>query len=328
MQTSTVHTTDVVLSNAAIQKGVNDYMGMKIFPGFNSALQTAKILSIDPTGDLRRRKNTARAPGTAANRSGVDITRPVRFACEDHAQAELIPDEHRAVMGPMNQPALDATDNAMDRLRLDFEIEVRDIIDNAASATDITTSSPTNKWDDPAGDPIGDLKRKIHELKENSGVKPNRVALDSAVLDFIAENPDFIDRVKYNQIPAASGTATALSQLVGLEPGAIVSCNIALQNQSKEGQAEDLVSIWGDRVLLYYAEPVKIKTMNFGMTVLWNHPDLQPRAMGGVAEGIRVVTYRDDSVSSDVVEAHWYYDILMLQPLVAHLFTNTTTSLS
>ncbi len=328
MQTSTIHTTDVTLSNVAIQRGMNDYLSEKIFPPFNSQLQTAKILSIDPAGDLRRRKDTKRAPGAVANSRSIEITRPVRFACEGHAQREFIPDEHRATYATEIQAAMEATGNAMETLLLDKEIATVEMIEAAVVAGTITTDSPGSKWDDPAGDPIGDLKRKLHAIAKLTGVKPNRLAMDSAVLDFIAENADFIDRMKYTQLPEQSATAVILAAILGLPPGAIQTCNIALQNTAVEGQDESLSRIWGDNVLMYYQEPPKLKTMNFGMTVNWNHPELAPRAKGGIVNGIRVTTYRVDERDSDCVQADWWYEMLLLQPKVAHWFTNTTTALS
>jgi len=316
-----VHSTDLVLTNLAIVQGRNRFIGSEIFPEMDVTEKTAKIYEIDPNFEAMRDQDVERAPGAEAKTADFQITKPITFNAQDRALTGFVPDEFMAVRNPAIQAHLDKVQFLRDKLELNREIKIFNQL-----VTDLTgaqTSSPAVKWDAATGDAVVDISAQMDVIEQNTGFSPNVLAIDKKVMRAIRDSATFQDRAKYVQIVTGSATATILAEILGLER--VVVADIAIKNTAAANATASLSRIWDETVILARVDPPALEYGGLGLTFTWTTGDTAVRGTGGIVQGWRVETWRENKRKSDAMMLSRYYDIKTIKAAAGHRFTNTLT---
>lgn len=324
-QFNTVYTPEVALSNvAANTTGQNTYIAGDVFPNLDQAQYRGKIYRFDPGENIRRVRDTTRAPGTQAKPFEFDVEKEITFQCDDHALRIVQPFEIEVGADPAVRQLLagQQVNVLVDALLLDKEIKAVAALD--AALTSAQTSSPSTAWTPAAnGTPISDIKDLIETVKTASGVRPDTLAVDSRVISSITETGDFRDRVKHTVLQ--SGGIMELADMVRRVCGLrfIHVAEVAVQNTAANGATPVMADIWGQRAILYKSQPTpSLFYAGLGLSIRWNSGDMAPGGRGGVAGGFRVMSKFDDDHESFVYKVGSFYDQKVINPKAAHRLTD------
>jgi hypothetical protein len=230
----------------------------------------------------------------------------------------MLSDEERLQCEVAVQSEINTVEGIQDRLRL--AREVAGVTALAAAITGGNTSTPTNKWNDAAGDIFSDLKSKLSTVEDNRGLTPNAVVIGADVLRKATESPAWRDRVKYTvsiseekRIPFA----TLLADAIGLENPANVFVVGAFKNTAARGATASVSRIWGENVLLFRKEEPSFRFNGLGLQLRW--------AGSASGTGFEVGVERQELAKADAFVVHDYYQDLIVNSTAAHWFTNTIT---
>lgn len=292
--------------------------------------QANKIFTYDLYAEQFRVSDTKRGPGGEANKTDFDVDSSITYFCDDHALSSFLPQEEQANADVAIAPFASVQGKAtmlQDKILLEREVNLVAAV--TAQVDGSATSSPSDKWDaaNGAGDPIGDLKTAIRTAFLASGAKPNRVAMDAAVLSYIGEHPDFIDRAKHTLPPSATasvGTAVLLGSLLTEDPNdpIIVVVSRAVKNTAAYKATPAFARVWSDSVLVYRYESATngIGTSTLGIHPVWTNAQINAGGVGGVY----VVSEWEQKRKSWRIDVSQYYDQIILQvnEPAAYLYTN------
>lgn len=295
--------TSITLTNVAIGPTRNQFIGREVYSVLDSTVKTGTIFSIDTQEEARRISDTTRAPGSEAKTKDIQVARPVTFNCTDHALADFVPDEHRAIQNPAIQASVDATQDLMDAVNLEMEVDIKADLDANVTATAVASAWATAA----TGTPIADIRVAQGQVELAAGVSPNRLALDVSVMRAIADTAEFLDHAKHTTLPTMSANAELLRNILGLEM--VIVANLDLQNTAAKGATASLARIWADDAYLYFWEAPRIRTRNTGAITTWTSGDTAGGGTGGIRDGVRVSTWREDKRRSDGIMVGRYYDL-------------------
>jgi hypothetical protein len=312
MPTPSLLHVDASLTQLAVERGARSgrFLAPRIFTPVPVMKQSDVFFTIDPLGQTWRKIDDVRGPAGEPNTVDSDVDASRTYFARDHALRafEAIEELANADAGAM--PAVDKALFVWDVLRRNAEILAQGLI--AANLTGGTlTDTPANKFDDYTnGDPIGYIRTQILAAQVRSGASPNVVAMDSAVLRLIAGHPDFLSRLTPTTVPQGysglDAMAAALAAMLGVD--AVEYADLAFVNTAAQGQTPAYSRIWGDDVLIYRREPVRVGCNTFGVQFVWE------TGIPGVSqEGIVMQRFPAPSRSADEVQGHWFYDFQTLR---------------
>jgi hypothetical protein len=159
-------------------------------------------------------------------------------------------------------------------------------------------------WNRPSSSPIEDIRGAKTQMRLSSGGFAGNVAVFSRpVFDKLIDHPDFIDRVKYGQMPGrpAMSNRQIVAEILELEEVLVMD---AVYNSGQEGAAESNAFIGGKSAALFYrpANP-GLMTPSAGYTFNWTG---FIGATGGA--GLRMKTFRMEHLSADRIEIDAAFD--------------------
>lgn len=165
-----------------------------------------------------------------------------------------------------------------------------------------TALSGTDRWDNPASDPI----KQLLVAKEQVLVKPNTLVIGGQVWPYLRTNPEVKGYIQSRASTALGATPMqvdldAVAALIGVER---VIVGEARYNSAAEGQTATSSYIWGKSAALIRVEPnpnpimtsTFMYTYRFGGIAYRNEviPDRIDGGMGG--QYIKLSTFEDDVV--------------------------------
>lgn len=251
---------DPVLSNVSIRFSNEGFIAEQVMPIVRVAKQTGKYYQYDKAN--LRIDTTLRASGSGANEVDYGLS-TAAYSCDDHALKEFVPDEIQDQADAALNPLVDATENVTEKLMLDKEKKLADVMADTAVLTQNVTLAGTDQWSDYTNsDPIGDVRTARTTVHQNIFRKPNTLVLSKEVFDILAEHPQVLERVKYSQLGIL--TADLLARIFQVER---VLVGEAGYNSADEGASDVLAYIWGKHAWVLYISPrVALKTVTFGWT--------------------------------------------------------------
>lgn len=256
---------DPALSNVSVKYSNDIFIADMIFPMVPVAKQTGKYYVYDKA-NLRIDK-TARAAGSAANEIDFGVGPTGTFSCDDHALKGFVADEIQDQADAALNPLIDETETVTEKLLLDRELNLANLITNASNVTNGVTLSGTSQWSDyNNSDPIGDIRTARTTVHQNTFRKPNTIVMGKQVFDQLAEHPQIIERIKYSQIGVL--TEELLARIFQVQK---IVVGEAGQNTGVEGQTDSLSYVWGKHAIICYIAPaVRIKQVTFGYTFTYS----------------------------------------------------------
>lgn len=276
------------LSNISIAYGNELYIAGQVFP----------VVPVDKKSDVYfvydraaffRNKTGQRAPGTRAPRGDYGIS-TASYVCINDSIAFAIPDEVRKNADAPLQPDIDATRYVTDQLLLGQEIRVA-ALTTASSGTWGYAASPATQWSGDTSDPWGDIMGGINGVVSTIGRMPNVAVMSWDVWRYLANHPDFLDRVKHTR-PSGRIEPGDLRSWFGFDK---VLVGTTLKDISAEGQTASPQYVWDDDFWCGYVAPTpSLRTPSAGYCLVWGNRTIS--------------TFREEQEHQDVIEGEWFTD--------------------
>jgi hypothetical protein len=302
---------DPMLTNVAIGYQNDEYVAERILPYFDVKKQSGKHFVYD-RGRFRT-VDTLRGTGAGANEVTHKLTVGDPYYCDDHALREFVADEDIDNAITPTSPLVDATENIVDLLKIDYEIEAATLMADTGVLTQNTTLSGTSQWSDYTNsNPFTNIETAKATIHENLFVQPNTLLMGKQVFDKLKHHPLILERIKYSQM--AVTTEQIMATVFGVKNVIVAGAG---KNTAKEGQADDMGYIWGKHAWLLYIAPVlRPKMITFAFSYRWvegKSPMVVERE-AGVDERNRRGQY--------VRVGDFYYDQKLVSAEAAYLIKN------
>lgn len=183
------------LGNISIAYRNPMYIGDQVFPNVPVRKQADKYFIFDKVAWFRNEADT-RAPATRAAEGGYSLSQG-SYSCIEVAFAKVVADEEEDNADDPLSPRRTAVEFATDKISLNHEKQVADLVfDNGSWAASAT---PGTTWDDPASDPIKDIEEGKEALVKAIGREPNVVVMGREVWTDLKRHPDLLDLFKYTR---------------------------------------------------------------------------------------------------------------------------------
>lgn len=309
LNTSTARVIDPVLTGIAQGYRHVQRVGSVLFPSIPVLNRGGKVIEfgLESFVDYKAR----RAPGADAQQIQFGYEGKA-FSLSQFTLDGTVPREH--MQEAQSVPGIDlgtrAVNTVMDSLTLSLEVE------QAALATDQTNYgvnnqlglTGTDRWDDPASDPIGDIEAAKDQVRTTCGVEPNVMVINNAGFKALKHHPNIVERFKYTS--AESITLKMLASLFDLDELA-VGKTLFVEDPTADTPA--FQEAWGNFAVLAYV-PTQDKAMeqpSFGYTyTLTGHPFVeQARWDGGKRSWMHGVTYEREPVLTGIASGFLFKTI-------------------
>jgi hypothetical protein len=266
------------------------YIGLKIAPLFRTAEQTANYPVFGKENLLRIPSLRPRAPGTPFPRSSYTLSAD-KFSCANFGHETPVADEERKMYDKYIKADAVAVKRNARIIVHNHERRVRDLLH---SATIPHATAPT-AWDDPASDPVEDVRAIRAAIRAACGIEPNTLTLTRETLDKLATHPQ-IRAIN----PTFNGPITEEMVRTALAIKTLLIAD-APEALTPEGQPVTVGNLWGANAYFTVTNPGEdLQAPNALRTFLWTAES------GGGEAGSYVETYRDDTIKADVHRSyHW-----------------------
>ena len=159
------------------------------------------------------------------------------------------------------------------------------------------------KWTNDNSDPITFVADRAIEMLEQTGRKPNRMAMGANVMNALRKHPAILDRIKYGGTSAnpAQVNVNALKSLFEMDHLTVMQ---SIHNQAKQGKEADMKFIADpNAILLAYApETPSIKEPSAGYIFQWD--------MLGDGQLMPIFQYKgENGTHSEFIEGLMAYDM-------------------
>lgn len=231
---------DVVLTKLAVGYRNPAYVGTRLFPIVKVDKEGVKIPKFGK--EAFKIYKTLRAAGGSTNLYRLDGVTTQDVVLQEHdfgvpidyrdKKESLFNEERRAVF--VGGKAIDN----------ELEMTIANIAQNASnySASHKKALSNTTCWDQSAGHPVADIVAAMSKIRQDVGVKPNRMLVGAEAWDILKEHSEILAKIKHTQNAVA--TEELVASIFGLEE---VVVGEAIYDDN--GTMKD---IWGDNVILAY----------------------------------------------------------------------------
>jgi hypothetical protein len=287
---------DAALTNLSVAYRNPSHIADLVAPVVGVRKQSDKYFILDADRERFRASDDTRAPGAEASEVDFSVSSDSYF-CEDHALEAVITDEERDNADPAIQPDIDKTEFLTDKILLNKEIALADIIATDASLPGETLSG-TDQWDDYTNsDPVVAVETQKATIQQAVQQIPNTLVLPYEVHRKVRLHPKVVEKVVNVKIGVVG--PDILADVFDVER---VLVPRGLKNTATPGQAPSLAYIWGKSAFLCYVPPRPgLKTVGFAYSFQWS-------AAPGSLQGHVVEMWREERRKADMVRVQRYYD--------------------
>jgi hypothetical protein len=193
-------------------------------------------------GDFFRDQMQRRAPGTPAASVGYRLDNTPTYFADVWGEAKPIPDQLRGNADAVLNMDRDAVEFLSQQALIRREkIFAANLFTTGKWNTDMTgvsagpTASQFLQWNDPASNPIEDIRAGKLAIKQATGYPANTLVLSEPVWLKLIDHPDLVDRVKYGQTAGRPATVSreALAAILELDRILVMG---SIENTAAEGQ--------------------------------------------------------------------------------------------
>jgi hypothetical protein len=303
-EVSQVHI-DTALTHVSVAYRNTDYIADEIAPPVAVRKQSDKYFVYDPEREFLRATPDARSPGAEANEVDFSLSTDNYF-CEDHALEAAIPDEERDNADPPLQPDIDRTELLTDKIALNREIAIAELLSTSAGINSMTID-PAQWWTLPDSDPLAHIAEARRAVFGSAQRRPNTAILPFAVFDALRNHPKVVERIKYTTAGVVS--AELLAQVIDVDR---VLVPRSFKNVAQRGRNPLCVPVWGNSAwLLHVAPRPALKQVTAAITFVW-------AAVGGSLQGWLVERWREDRRKADMIRVQRYYDHKLVAPAAVY----------
>jgi hypothetical protein len=306
---------DQALTNLSIQYANMMYVADQVFPTLPVGKRSNKYYIYSPammvTGtatDANGKPLSLRRPKTRAAELDFSLSTD-NYYCEEYALAELVSDAEVAYADNPLQPDQDATLFLTNRIALDNEIQVANLVGNtakygSANKKTLVSGAGTNPGDSSwkatgqaNSDPFANFTAARLAVIKSLFQEPNTMLLTIDSAQYLSQHPKYVDRYKYVSKEGINEKRLVLPVVNGLnviEGGAQKATNA-------EGQALVTGNVWVDSgaknlaLIFYRGMETGPRSLHFGRT--FEAPDDTSGARGW-----SVRRYRDEPRKGSVIE--------------------------
>jgi hypothetical protein len=287
------------------------YIGTEFLPTTAVAEQAGNYGIIDPGQMLVTRSDT-RAPGSAYESGNVTF-RALKFACQEHGVVEYVDDRE----AKMYKNYFDAESFAARRARnVVLTNREKRLVTLLTDATNNFTAALGNygvqgagaftttsggasgvAWSQQAtSDPVTDVEIMSMALYNNSGLRPNRMAVSYQTFWNLRRNTNIQTQIKYSGLDdpkmAFNTAKTILAEVFGVDKFIVAAAQKATNNQ---GQTLALSPIWptGSVIMARAATSGDFRETCLGRCFHWEEDGSSPQ---GTVESYRVEERRSNAI--------------------------------
>lgn len=285
--------------------GNDDYAARKILPPIKVKSRETKIAAF--TADHMRLVETIN--------SGLD---PAVEINDGMSYTDLDP-VFRAAKRTLTQRQIEEFPNGVkavkyayglitEAMQIEEDYNLADAMTTTGNYTVSNYDTPTTKWNDSGGDPVGDFNAARAVVKGNIGKDPNVLAVSWKTHLTLA---DFARASLGGNSNYRMPTANDLAAFYGFQDYIVLG---ASYNNSVEGQTADLADIWGDDNAFMFYRPRSPQAMEpaLGYTVFVGNAMQQLTEKGNDPQPwtrfISNMEYQSKVLSYGA--AYWYYTVL------------------
>lgn len=174
-------------------------------------------------------------------------------------------------------------------------------------AADMTDHSADAPWTDESTDIVGQADDAKEASRAQTGLKPNTMLFSRKTLNRIKRNQDIKSRRNITMVLSDQEIEDSLKEIFGVEQLLIAD---EVFNAASENAPADVQDIWDDKhVLFAYCarEGASLSEPSLGRLMQWFIP------------GMRVTSYREEKISSDVVRVEHWADEFLYDTAYGHL---------
>ena len=249
MQLSDVFTS-VPLTNVSLAYKPVGYISEMLAPLVKVKKDAGKIYSYGM--DNLRIVPTYRSVGGKPQIVTTEVSSATHYSLDDHVIGEYIAEEIIENADSPLKPRTDTTEAITDRLWLDKEKALADVVTDTSVMTQYTTLTGTDQWSDYTNsDPIDDINTGIDAVRSGSGKMPNTLVLAYNTMRKLTYHPAIKDMypgaVKITNAMLEDG----LKSIFGFEN---VLVGKAQYNNSNKGGTDTLTDIWSKVAIVCYVE--------------------------------------------------------------------------
>lgn len=312
---------DQVLTNISIAfiQRAEDFVADSIFPVVPSEVQSDRY-AVYARDDFFRNEMQRRAPGTASAGGGFRIDNSPSFRCDVWALHKDVDDQlrrnQRAPVDLDRDSTIWLTQQGL--IRRDKEW-VDSYFKTGLWTVDLdgVVAAPSGvqfiQYDQAASNPIDDTRRRIWDIKEKTGFKPNVLVLGARVWMVLQDHPDFLDRIKYTQ----KGMVTPDLLAAVLELDRVVIASGVEVTSEEEAATDTYAFLAGKHALLCYANPTpSLMQPSAGYTFAWSG------LVGAGPQGNRIKSFRMEENEADRVEIEMAFDMKLVSADLGAFFEN------
>lgn len=242
---------DVPLSNVAIDYQPPEMIADTLCPIVEVPFISGSIPKFDQ-GDVWRVPDDLRAPGTEAN----VVTRGVSsdsFLATNHALKTFVTLEDQKNADPIYVQKLfnGGAEFLKTQLLLSKEKRVAGLVTSGSNCG--SYSAVASSWTDHGNaDPLSDVQTALDNVQDSIGYRPNIVTFGTVAWRHFRRNTTVRNLIFGVNNGGGYPNEAQVANILGVEK---VNVGKAYENTGKEGQADNLATVWKDHVLVHYAPP-------------------------------------------------------------------------
>lgn len=292
---------DVPLSNVAI-----DYQPQELIaPRFAPVVPVPNLTGIIPTFSRRDRVATVddlRAPGTEANIIRREVGSD-SFVCKGRALKDKVTLEDRNNADPIYVQKLynGSVEFTTGRLLLNWEVRLANQVTSGSNVG--SYSAVASSWSDHTNsNPLNDVYTAIDNVKDRTGVRPNKVTFGEFAWRHFHRNDTVRNLIFGTNNGGGYPTEAQAAALLGVDE---IMIGGAYKDTANREQTESLKQVWHDNVIVSYVPPSpSIYVPSFMYSFRWTLPgvpNMQAERHGWEsktkAEEVEVGYYQDERIT-------------------------------
>ncbi len=293
-----------LLTDISVAYSNESYVADKLFPTVMVDKETGLYFVADKES-LRSPADARRGEFGRANRV-LNTLMTASYTLEEKSLETPISERvMRNYTNPFD-PKRNATNLVSEKLLIDKEVDLQTTILAAASGSN--TLDAATAWATISTDVASQIRTGRNAIQKATGHKANTALISKVSLDALMKNTALLESIKYTNVVNEASLRSAIAQWFDVER---VLVGDAINNSSKEGQADSVDYIWGDNCILAYVAPsAALETPTAGYTL--------------TLAGARYVDeWYEQEIKTTFVRANDFYDAKVIDANAMYIITNT-----
>lgn len=233
-----------LLTNVSVRYSNAEYIADQVFPIITVPKRTGNYFVYDKE-NLRAPAETRRSGLSRAQRVDFNTTKASYGPLTGRALEQGVDEDLLKEASDPLAPLTDATMNVADKMLLQREQDLANMVFSTSNVTNNTTISGTNQWNNySTSNPLLDIQTAIKAMRLNTQT-PNTMVMGYEVWSQLINHPVFQDRIKYSQLGVL--TLELAARLFNVQR---IIVGETIVNTAVEGQSDSLGFVWGKKVLL------------------------------------------------------------------------------